>query len=504
MKVREKLFSNTFYLFLDSILISLLSFIFWLIAGKTLNPSDYGIIVTAINFVLFVYYFAMFGIPNALTKLIPEFIARKKMKSVYSLISMSLKPIFIGLVVLNSIFLLFSIQLSALLKIPYNAFVISVISISTITIVVLLGSILYGFQNMKKYFMTDLATFVTKIFLSIFLLILGFGYFSFLIGFTMGYILTIFLRLDLKYFKSDHNQVPYKKLFEYSIPAFVSSISLAFINNSQYIILSILKNTEVTGLFAIAFIISSVVGITPGVLTSALFPIVSSMPMNKSKTKQCYLISLIFRYSLFIVAPLATLLLVFSKYAVLFFAKSDFLRSTTYFPIIIPGAILYGLANIYFNNLYAIGKPKIFRNISIFITLLFLSTSLLLVNYFSAIGLSFAYLITMLALFVLSFFYINKFIGQCVFISDTIKILVASSLMLVLTLFLREFVNSLFVLFVVSFVALIFYILILLFFKFYNKEDIFLLENISRYLPFLDKKISSVTKLIERLSAKSK
>lgn len=82
----EKLISNTFYLFLDWFFIALFSFIFWLILGKTLNPSDVGIASTAISLMTFICTFSSLGIVNALNKLIPEIKEKEGIKGVYSFV----------------------------------------------------------------------------------------------------------------------------------------------------------------------------------------------------------------------------------------------------------------------------------------------------------------------------------------------------------------------------------------------------------------------------------
>ena len=135
-----KLISNTVYLFLDWFVLAFFSFIFWLILGKSLSPSDVGITATAINLIISINIFSSLGINNALQKLIPEIKEKKGLKTVYPLVKSSIKPLLISLLIISIILLFFSNQFSFIIKIPYHAFLISIFSIIIISIYNFLGS----------------------------------------------------------------------------------------------------------------------------------------------------------------------------------------------------------------------------------------------------------------------------------------------------------------------------------------------------------------------------
>lgn len=276
----EKLISNTFYLFLDWFFIALFSFIFWLILGKTLNPSDVGIASTAISLMTFICTFSSLGIVNALNKLIPEIKEKEGIKGVYSFVKSSIKPLIISQVIIFLVLLIFSNYLSTFVKIPYYVYLICVFSIIVISFSNFLGSVLYGLQNMKKYFLADTIEIIIRLLITIFLIFLGFSFFSPVIGYTVAILLVLFFRFNSDYFKNKGTN-SYKKLFSYSTPAFVTSIAGSLITKGEYIILTILKTTEITGIFTMAFIIASVIGVLTDTPNVGLFPILSALSVNK-------------------------------------------------------------------------------------------------------------------------------------------------------------------------------------------------------------------------------
>jgi len=468
-----------------------------MILGKTISPSDVGIVATSINLIFFVSDFSSFGITYALKKLIPEVKEKKGLKGVYSLVKLSFKPLLISLAITFLVLLLFSNQFSFFVKIPYSIFLICIFAIVIIPIYNLLGSTLYGLQNMRKLFLTDFIQIILRVLFTGLLIFLGFSLFGPLIGFLFAYIFVLFLRFNPDYLINGKS-LSYKKLFSYASPALISTIATTLMLRGEYIILTVLENPEITGIFAIAFTISSVIGVLMLMPNSGLFPIISALSADKkTKKKQGYLIGLVLRYGLFLTIPLSLLLIVFSKHAVLLFSTEEFLASTQFFPILILGAILYGIGSIFCSNLYAIGKPKMRRNIIVLSSLFFLILSLILTNYFSALGLSFSYLIAMLFQFLVSFIYIKKFVKLNLFIGDLSKIFLTSLVILSILFVIKPFIYNILVLTVTLFPIFLIYLGILLFANFYRVEDVRILRYFGEKVPIVGKYILTIANLVE-------
>jgi O-antigen/teichoic acid export membrane protein len=487
MRTSEKLISNTIYMFLTWFAATLFPFFFWFLVGKwpTLKPSDYGVVATSLNFVILISGFILLGINSAHVKLIPTVLKRRGMKGVNSLVRLSMKPLIIFLLFFSVFIFVFSDQLSIFLKIPHDVIFLNILCVIVYVIFTFFGSVSYSLQRMRFYFKTEFFQFFFRVIFGIVFLFIGLKSFGLLLGFFLSYFLFLFFRLDVNYFKENEKLVSYKKLFDYALPALIITITWAFIVNGQYILLTTLKNTEITGIFAVAFISTSTIGMIPSVLNSALLPIISELSADhKTKDKQSHLIFLVLRYALFLIFPISILLFIFSSFVVLLMSKPDFIASTLYFPILIPAAIFYGLGSILFSNIYVIGYPKKSRNISIVTSLLFLLISIPLINYFSATGLSFAYLISMTLFFVMSFTSLRKLIKIKFPFGDSIKVVLASLIVSLLLYLLRPFVNSFVWLIPLGIINAAVYLLVLLYLRFYRIEDVKILEFLSNHLSF--------------------
>ena len=72
MRSTKQLFSNSFYLISRWLIMITSSLLFWIIIGKLLNPEQYGIISTSMNFISVLTGIVLLGLPQALIKLISE------------------------------------------------------------------------------------------------------------------------------------------------------------------------------------------------------------------------------------------------------------------------------------------------------------------------------------------------------------------------------------------------------------------------------------------------
>jgi O-antigen/teichoic acid export membrane protein len=342
---------------------------------------------------------------------------------------------------------------------------------------------------MKKYFITDVIGYFIKFFVTLLFFFIGFRYYiSPLIGFIFGYFITFVLRFNVNCLKNNNISLSNSKLFYYAFPTYITSITSVLLGYGNYIIISVLKTPEVTGIFAVAFTLAGLIGVIPSILGNALFPIISGLSVNKNtKKRQGYLIAMVLRYSLFLVLPISFIFLIFSKYAVLLFSSLDYASATVYFPILIPAAILVGLSTIFHTTLYATGKPKIQRNTIVLTTIIFISISIPLTKYFSAMGFSIAYFISMAILFILNFIFVRKYMKPKFFVKDIFKVLFSSLLITAIMYYIRPFIQNIFTLILISIPIGLLYLVSLLLIRFYREVDIELLEIFGEKFPFIQK-----------------
>lgn len=491
MTIKDKLISNTTYLSLNWVFNTIFFMSFWILLGKTLSPDSYGMIAVALQVATFLSSLSLVGLGTTINKLIPELVERKRRDKIRSLISVSLTIVLFFSLIFSGGLIIFSLQFPNFLKLSSDVLWLVVVTIIVMTFANILANIHYGFQNMKKYFLTYFYGGLSMIIFALLFTYLGLGYVGAIIAFTLSYVVMFLTRLERNMFKiSKKTSIDKKIIVKYCIPAFVVVCLSSILTNSQFIILSSMKTAEITGLFAVAMKITAAISIIPKVFSSALFPIISGLSVDKnSKSKQSYLISLVFRYSIFIVLPVAFFAIFFSKYIILFFSTAEYLSAMDFLPILVLGGIILGLANQFQSSLYAIGKPKKYRDSYVISSLVYLISAVILTYYFSARGLAISYLLSAILLFAITFLFIKKYLTINLPIKCIGKVLVGIAVSFLFLFFAKPLIPNFWV--GIPFIAIagIIYLVVLLKLNFYIEEDLMVLDFVAQRTPIFKRKV---------------
>ncbi|MEM5809528.1 MAG: oligosaccharide flippase family protein [Candidatus Aenigmatarchaeota archaeon] len=502
MDIKEKVISNSIYLFLDNIAVTLLSFLFWVLIGKTLPPEHFGIITTSTVIITTLPVLVLFGTGSAIAKLVSEYYEKRDLNKISALLRFSLK--FILLVSTNLVLFLFAFSsfFSEYFKLSINVFYITIVGIVVFSFYSISGFFLYGLQNMRKIFVTNAIGNIFKILISILLLSLGFLYYGPILGFVISYFLIFLLRLEKRWFNIKQNKINKREVFKYSIPALIFGITSLVYGSLQYFILPILTNQYETGLFGIANKITYVITVIPLTLGAALFPTVSGLSVYQKikliKLKQEKLINLALRYCLSLSLPLVVFSAIFARPLIITLASEKYLDASLLFIPLAFASFFFGLSTILLNILFAIRKPVIMRNVSVMVMIIFLIFAFPFTIYFSALGMSYALLIAMLFMFSISFYYLRKFL-KIEIEGKTFSKIILSNLML---LFYFMIIYQLPFVFLIKLILVIFgifiYLLMFLFLKFYMRYDIEVLIYLNKKIPFFKKQIDYIIKILSK------
>lgn len=493
VNLRSKAISNTFYLTLDWFFVNLFSFLYSYVIWVTLPPENYGIVITSVNLMLLLSLITLFGLSTTLPKLIPEYMKNKQYKKLKTLFKLSFKIVLTSNLIILPILLIFTPYLASILKTTQGVIWLIIAGTAGLSFFRFTGVIVYAYQDMKLLFKTNFIGNFVKLLVSSILIFFSFRHFGPIIGVISGFTLIGLLRIKTSWFhfKPENSSNNKKIIFQYIFPAFIGVLAFIVFNNIHYVILTVLRDPEVTGIFSMAMIMTTPIMLIPNILNQAIFPIISQLCAVKgAKKKQAYLINIVLRYMLLFSLPFAILLIIFFEPAILFLKiKLEYLPSIEYLPTLSLASIIFGCGNIYLSSLYAIGKPKINRNITVLTAILFLVSSILLTHFFSAHGLSFSYLFSVSILFLLSFLFTKKYLSIQFRWSEISKIVFSSSILFLLIYIFDMVFHGFLVKIIFAIFSLLIYFLIFVPLKFYKKEDIQILQFFAERSP---KKIKQI------------
>ena len=495
----KRLISNSFYLMADWISATVLSMIFWIVVGKTLDTSGYGIVATTVNIALLVAAFGMIGIRDAATNLISRYLKKGMMDKVRGVIRFSTKFVLIGNVVSAAVFVLFSSQIAGVLNLPIESIWMAALLIFGWGFWILTTGILQGMQNMRFLFKTNLIGQIVKVILPIGMFYFGLGIMSPVLAFIISLFLIIFLRIP-QFPRGKASPVKARELvLTLALPVFISSVMWLVFTNLPNVILNSLTSPDVTGLFALVLTLATPIVFIPMTLNQALFPITSGLAeTSRPDRRQSKLISLVLKFAALTTLPIIALLLVFSDEIILFFSQPQYLPASQLIPIVAPASILLGIGQILASNIFAIGKPNVTRNITIVTTVIFLGLSIPGTYLFSSMGMAYAYLISMVFLVISSYLYLRRAIHLEVDWAAMAKISVATLIFAAFMYALSAVFTSMTAKVVVILLGAVVYFAVLLPLRYYSTDEL----NIIRYLASRSKSMKRRLGPLERLLSK--
>jgi O-antigen/teichoic acid export membrane protein len=502
MSTIRKMASNTFYMFLSYTSTTLLSLLYFIIAGKFLTPHEYGVANTIIQFSTLISMFSSLGLTNAALKLVSEYYETKKMERLYACIKYCFKILLIVNVAVTILIFLISPQLTKYIfkdSSLVSTFLLSAFIILTFSLTLYFGSILYGLGKVKIYFLTEFLINFTKLMLAIILIIyFKLGFFGPIIGYLLGLVFSSLIRFNEIEFKNKY-QADKKAIWNYALPALFSTTSNAILTTTPVLILSSFSSTTEAGIFSLVNALASLLMFVPSILYTASFPVFSGMHGKKDHKGIEELLNMIFRYILLISIPLCLIFVMFPEFLIRIVAKTSYLPGAKALSLLGVVGLVYGIGNILLNTLYALGKPKLNRNIMIGTLAIYLLLSVPLSMFYGSFGMAATYLIAFFFLFSSSLFFTRKLYKLNINYKYILKVLLSSSVWLLVLITATFLSNSIYVFIFAGLVGFFLYVILLFVIRTFNLNDLKLLDEFKKIFP---KRFSFIFKFWENLIKK--
>jgi stage V sporulation protein B len=502
MSTIKKMASNTFYIFLNSLSFTCLSILYFIIAGKLLTPSEYGVANSIIQFAGLVTAFSTIGMTNAALKLVSEYKETRKIKKLHSCVKYCLKFLLLINVPI-SLLIFFSSPILATYIFNNQALILPFSVSSFITIALTLssffGSVIYGLGKVKIYFLTDFLANLTKVVFAIpLILLLKLGFWGPILGYFFGLTFSGIIRFKKIEIK-DKGKPDKNAVWQYSLPALVTAVFGTILTATPVLILSSFSSTSEAGIFSLTNALASLLLFIPNIVYTASFPIFSGLHGKKDHSKIEMVINTIFKYTLMISIPLSLVFMTFPQFLIRLVAKPAYLSGTSTLSVLGMVGLFWGLGNILVNSLYALGKPKITRNIMIVTSLIYLVISIPLSILYASLGMATAYFVAISFLFFISLFFTRKFYSLKLDYKYLLKIFSSSCIMLSFLVALMSTSSSIYFFITASIIGSILYMFLLLFLKTFDVKDLKLLKDLEKSLP---KRLSFIFKFSEKLLKK--
>ncbi|MCL4375801.1 oligosaccharide flippase family protein [Candidatus Marsarchaeota archaeon] len=493
-----------------SIVISTLMFV---LIARMLLSENYGLYTAAIGATSLIIAFGSINIGTYFNKYIPKMIAEKDQKGIavsigdgiILLLAAFLAFFLIGILGSNIISLyimhnaIYSILILAAIIGVYTSFFNSVVY-----------SIIVSFGDGKRAAFSLVLNSVVQAIASVGLIMLGYGPLGAIIGYFLG---SLFALIAGVFFISKHSKVHFVshglrkrigRMLKFSLPITVSNVLSNVANNLAIVLLSVLFSAGVVGAYGISLRVGNLIDMVAGSIAVVLIPMFATAIHGSSKGKNLdkfYGYSIYF--AMFFTMPLICYIAIFSGNIIATVFTSSYSQSYIYMPLISIGILIGLFWNYSFSLLASMGKVREIFKFSVAIFGSDIVAVIILTPIFGAVG-------TIIALF-----YVGNIIGNYVYIryinkigikvnfGGPVRVLLSNGILLffllpeiLLSSFPKMELISGFVVIIIAYPAL------LVITRALRREEIELLDKVSKNIPILGRIMEvllSYARRIERL-----
>ena len=305
-KKNKELIKDNLILFSAISFANLLNYVFHFYAGRTLGPSDYGVFGVLLS-IIYLIVLPLMAIQTTLSKFVAELNAKNEINKISYLFHKSIKKIGLIGIVISIFFLAISPILSSFLRIGIiSPLIILGISIVFAFLVPVLRGFLQGLQKFNLLGVTFIVESLTKIFLGIPLIFLGFGVNGAVGAFSLGFLFQLigvfhFIR---KLFAGAKEKFITSDIYKYSLPVLIMLISLTAFYSLDVILVKRLFDPITAGHYAALSLFGKIIFFASISISMVMFPKISELKANNRGHKSLLLKSLMIALLLGLIASL--------------------------------------------------------------------------------------------------------------------------------------------------------------------------------------------------------
>jgi len=396
---KDKIITNTIFLFLTSIITSGARYIFRFICIKFLTVSEYGMYTSVLPIYNITLTIGALGLLPSITKHIAENIGKKDYRRVGKIIVSATQIAFV-MAVAYSLFLAFFRKVIAVSFLKDHELVPLILLCAPLVALQILKivprGIFLGYQKMINLTIISMTEQTMRIVFLIFLFYIGFRVEAPLIAWIFAVLLSLIVALMLiKQLKIPIKMVNLKSV-DFSL--IKSLVSFGFFISGTEILEIIMKNVDILGLkiitqsndlvayYSTASLIASLLLMIPSAFGGAIFPYIAEKRGENITVKS----DLMFGSMFFVILPLVFGVEFFLREFIVLMFGQDYLSSCIPASILIIGISFYSIYIISFSFITTSKNPKRIFYILLLAVLINIVGNVVLIPKYTTLGASVA------------------------------------------------------------------------------------------------------------------
>ncbi|PJC54526.1 MAG: hypothetical protein CO028_02020 [Candidatus Levybacteria bacterium CG_4_9_14_0_2_um_filter_35_21] len=408
--IKSDLVSGSFYLFIGSMIGSLILFVLNLFFARSLSAVDYGIYASLLS-LLTLGMVPSSSLSPAIVKFAADYFSKDNISGAKAFYFKALKFLTLCAVIFLLIFLIFSGTISNFLKIND----ISVVIILGVTIAVTYLTIVNQayLQSLLKFkFISFNSTFnpVVRAVIGAGLILLGFRVFGAVSGLlaatVFSFILTFFpLRFMFKALKQESENIAIGKIVSFALPAFIAIFALSSFISTDVLLVKHFFSPQDAGLYGGLSLVGKVIFYFTGVVPGVMFPLLIKRHAKGEPFNNLFYLAL----ALVLLPSIAITFFyfIFPSLSISFFLGYRYLSIAPFLGLFGVYITVFSVSNLCVNFFLSLNKTKIYVPVLVASIVQILLIFFFHTSFYQVIGIS---LITLSALLiVLIVYYLIEF-----------------------------------------------------------------------------------------------
>ena len=431
----HRMAKGTLYLMIAQVIFLGSGYIIHFGLARMVSADVYGRFGVILSILTLTQIFLLQGIPEAVTKYIAEGrdsrIVTKKATELQFIFSLIL---FFGLLLLAPYIaeILHDEKLTNYLR--FVSFIIPIRAMSS-----LYRGVLNGFEAFGKTTIGEIMNSFPRVIFVFLFVYLGFELFGVIGGYIVGSFLALLVFAILSRNLSESgNSIGNKELINFSYPIIIFAFFFSLIPSLDLLFVkSLIEEGAMAGYYTAARTIPTIFGVVSMGLTITLLPSISKSYQEKNIALTKSYINNSLRYALMILLPSAFIFSATSSELLSFLFGAEYSKAGGAFSILVFGWLFLYMFLIMSSIINGSGKTKIPMYISLFILPICIFSNYFLIPIFGLKGAALATTITCLIGISFTSFFVYRIFGAFMKPKSTIKIIGASSLVFIISWFIK-------------------------------------------------------------------
>ncbi len=508
---KSKLASGSIIILLGSIILRLGGFIYRFILSRLLTTTGYGLVGLTLPFQNMFIIGASGGVPPAIAKYVSQYKAVEDKNMVHQVSVTGMKMmIFMAVIAAVIMFLISEPIAIGMWNKPEALLPLRLVSV-IVPFSVIVGSfrgVFQGFYQMKNIFFSKFLEQIFTLIIASCLVIAGWYAAGAVLGTALGFLVSLLgsyylYKRDVKdaYLNGTYPKITFreelslmKEILKFSIPVVISGIAEIFLYDTGTFFIGMFLPTFFAGFYTNASAIARIPLILANSVSTSVLPATSEADSLEDKELLKMYIHQSYRYTTVTSLPVSAFIMVYAVPLMVLLFGNEYAKGSEALGILVGGMFFFSIYLIACSMCQGLGKPAFPMYSLITGALVNVVFSYYLIPLYNITGAAIATTIATFVLMIMTVGELIKISGIHPPYNDILKMLLATVFMIFVMYLIPQTIIGMFIGLIVGTLV---YLIVILFFKAIQPEDVVFIEHFVNRSGPLKKYLTKIVKLLK-------